>query len=83
MNENWLQSRENYGVCGAYKDVDYAPDVVANRNHYRWTCACQRAFLEELACTGSVMSAAKIVRISTRSADNLKYRRDEAAFRLG
>jgi hypothetical protein len=82
MNEEWLQSKENHGICGADKDVERDPDMVAIRNDYRWTPACQRAFLEELACTGSVQSATKHVGKSPRSAYALRYRRDGAAFRL-
>jgi hypothetical protein len=82
MNEEWLQSKDNHGICGAEKDVEHAPDMVAIRNDYRWTPACQRTFLEELACTGSVLSATKHVAKSPRSAYGLRYRRDGAAFRL-
>ena len=83
MNEEWLRSKENFGVCGADKDVERDPDMVAIRNDYRWTPACQRAFLEELVCTGSVLSATKYVNKSARSAYAIRYRRGGAAFRLG
>jgi hypothetical protein len=83
MNEDWLQSKENYGICGAEKDAEHAPDMVAIRNDYRWTTACQRAFLEEMACTGSVISATKHVGKSARSAYQLRHRREGTAFRLG
>jgi hypothetical protein len=87
MNEIWAQSQDNYGICGASNDVDRAeddsPDMVAIRNDYRWTPACQRAFLEELACCGSVLRSVKHVGKSARSAYGLRFRRDGAAFRLG
>ena len=83
MNEEWLRSKENFGVCGADKDVERDPDMVAIRNDYRWTPACQRAFLEELVCTGSVLSATKHVNKSARSAYAIRHRRGGAAFRLG
>lgn len=83
MNEDWLQSKENYGICGADKDAEHAPDMAQIRNDYRWTPACQRAFLEEMACTGSVISATKHVGKSPRSAYQLRHRREGAAFRLG
>ena len=83
MNEDWLQSKENHGICGAEKDVERDPDTVSIRNDYRWTPACQRAFLEELACTGSVLSATKHVAKSPRSAYALRHRREGAALRLG
>ena len=83
MNEEWLRSKENFGVSGADKDVERDPDMVAIRNDYRWTPACQRAFLEELVCTGSVLSATKYVNKSARSAYAIRYRRGGAAFRLG
>jgi hypothetical protein len=83
MNEDWLLSKENHGICGADKDAERCPDMVQIRNDYRWTPACQRAFLEEMACTGSVISATKHVRKSPRSAYQLRHRREGAAFRLG
>ena len=83
MNEEWLRSKENFGVSGADKDVERDPDMVAIRNDYRWTPACQRAFLEELVCTGSVLSATKHVNKSARSAYAIRHRRGGAAFRLG
>lgn len=83
MNEDWLRSKDNYGICGADKDVERDPDMAQIRNDYRWTPACQRAFLEELVCTGSVLSATKHVAKSPRSAYGLRYRRDGAAFGLG
>ena len=50
---------------------------------YRWTPACQRAFLEELASTGSVVHACAHVGKSPRSAYALRFRRDGAALALG
>ena len=83
MNEDWLRSKDNHGICGADTDVDRDPDMTQIRNDYRWTSPCQRAFLEELACTGSVLSATKHVAKSPRSAYGVRYRREGAAFRLG
>ena len=83
MNREWLRSQEHGGVCGAGEDPDYAPDLAEIRNDFRWTPACQRAFLEELACTSSVTRATRQVSKSARSAYALRFRRDGAAFRLG
>jgi hypothetical protein len=57
--------------------------LTAIRNDYRWTPACQRAFLEELACSGSVTQACMYVGKSPRSAYDLRFRRDGAALALG
>jgi hypothetical protein len=59
------------------------PTLTLIRNDYRWTPACQRAFLEELACTGSVTQACAYVAKSPRSAYDLRFRRDGAALALG
>lgn len=83
MNREWLQSQAHGGVCGAGDDPDYEPDLADIRNDFRWTPACQRAFLEELACTGSVTRATRQVSKSARSAYALRFRRAGAAFRLG
>jgi len=83
MNQEWLQSQAQGGVCGAGEDPDCAPDLAEIRHDYRWTPACQRAFLEELACTGSVTRATRQVSKSARSAYALRFRRSGAAFRLG
>jgi hypothetical protein len=83
MNEQQQLSKEHGGVCGAGSDPEHAPDMTAIRKDYRWTPACQRAFLEELACTGSVTRATRHVGKSARSAYGLRYRREGAAFRLG
>ena len=48
-----------------------------------WTPARQRRFLETLAATGVIRIACEAVRITPRSAYNLRIRRDGAAFRLG
>ena len=48
-----------------------------------WTPARQRRFLETLAATGVIMLACESVRITARSAYNLRIRHDGAAFRLG
>jgi hypothetical protein len=60
-----------------------AADLTDIRTDYRWTAACQRAFLEELACSGSVTRACAHVAKSARSAYDLRFRRDGAAFALG
>ena len=83
MNDEWQNSKANNGVCGADAYAEPNPDLTAIRNDYRWTPACQRAFLEALAFGGSVMRAAKEVNKSPRSAYDLRFRRDGAAFRLG
>jgi hypothetical protein len=83
MNEEWQNSKANNGVCGADGYAEPNPDMTDIRNDYRWTPACQRAFLEALAFGGSVMRAAKEVNKSPRSAYDLRFRRDGAAFRLG
>ncbi|SEK01795.1 hypothetical protein SAMN05518849_12738 [Sphingobium sp. AP50] len=48
-----------------------------------WSPARQRRFLEVLASSGVIMLACEAVRITARSAYNLRNRRDGAAFRLG
>ena len=55
----------------------------AVRADYRWSAACQRLFLEELACTGSVTRACAHIGKSPRSAYMLRFRRDGAALALG
>ena len=55
----------------------------AIRADYRWTPSCQRGFLEELACTGSVTRACQHVGKSPRSAYALRFRHDGAALALG
>jgi hypothetical protein len=83
MNSEWQNSKDNQGVCGADSWEAGRPELMEIRNDYRWSPACQRAFLEALSCTGSVMRAAKEVSKSPRSAYDLRFRRDGAAFRLG
>jgi hypothetical protein len=83
MNEEWLKSKQASGVCGHDAAEDHNADMIEIRNDYRWTPACQRAFLEELACTGSVLRSARHVAKSPRSAYDLRFRRDGAAFALG
>lgn len=48
-----------------------------------WSPARQRRFLETLAATGVIRLACEAVRITARSAYNLRIRQDGAAFRLG
>jgi hypothetical protein len=83
MNDEWLNIKDNKGVCGADSYPEPDPDMTAIRNDYRWTPQCQRAFLEALAYGGSVLRAAKEVNKSPRSAYDLRFRRDGAAFALG
>jgi hypothetical protein len=59
-------------------DTNTTPTLTAIRNDYLWTPACQRAFLEELACSGSVTQACAHVSKSPRSAYDLRFRRDGA-----
>lgn len=83
MNNEWLQIQANNGVCEIGDQLESAPDMTEICNDYRWTAKCQRAFLEALAFGGSVLRAAKEVGKSPRSAYNLRFRRDGAAFALG
>ena len=88
MIEHQAATEAHRGICGADDTTYYTPpahdtDMVAIRNEYRWTAACQRAFLEELACTGSVMRSANHVGKSAKAAYGLRFRRDGAAFALG
>jgi hypothetical protein len=64
-------------------DTTDTSDLITTRNDYRWTPACQRAFLEELACSGSVRAACAHVAKSPRAAYGLRFRRDGAALALG
>ncbi len=94
MNNEWKAIQDARGVCVQECDVLDQNDSVGIgtqadaalidvRRDYRWTSACQRAFLEALACTGSVMRAAKEVEKSPRAAYDLRFRREGTAFRLG
>ena len=88
MTEHQASTEAYRGICGADDMTAYTPsaydkDMVAIRNDYRWTAACQRAFLDELACTGSVMRSAGHVGKSAKGAYGLRFRRDGAAFALG
>ena len=71
------------GICGQHDLPDWDEVLVDIRNDYRWTAPCQRAFLEELAATGSVMRACQQVGKTARGAYGLRHRREGAAFRLG
>ena len=48
-----------------------------------WTPARQRVFLETLAAEGTIAAACDACGLSRRSAYNLRFRMDRAAFRLG
>jgi hypothetical protein len=74
MSDADLHGREPAGRAQAMMDI---------RRDYRWTPVCQRAFLMEIACTGSVTRAARYVNKTPRSAYDLRHRRDGAAFALG
>lgn len=83
MNSEWQAAQDNNGICGANSWEEDDPALTEVRKDYRWTPQCQRAFLEALAYTGSVMRAAKEVCKSARSAYDLRFRREGNAFRLG
>lgn len=59
------------------------PTPAAQTRSDGWTPALQRRFVETLAATGIIQLACEAVRISGRSAYNLRIHRDGAAFRLG
>ncbi|HUD92747.1 hypothetical protein [Sphingobium sp.] len=63
--------------------VQFPPLPTAAIREDGWSPARQRRFLETLASSGVVMLACESVRITARSAYNLRIRRDGAAFRLG
>jgi hypothetical protein len=83
MHNEWQNTKDNQGVCGTDTWEEPRTELIEIRNDYRWTPQCQRAFLEALAYTGSVMRAAKEVSKSARSAYALRFRREGAAFHLG
>lgn len=83
MSPEWHYTNKAIGFRLPETEPGAATALPAIRNDYRWTPACQRAFLEELACTGSVTGAARQVGKSPRSAYDLRFRRDGAAFSLG
>ncbi len=60
------------------------PELVATRNCYQgWSGEKQRAFLRQLAATGSVTRAAEAVGMTARSAYYLRNRPEAKAFREG
>lgn len=71
------------GICGEHDLPEWDETLSEIRNDYRWTPPCQRAFLEELAATGSVMRACQHVGKTARGAYGFRHRREGAAFRLG
>lgn len=83
VNEDWQMARDNGGVCHDPEEGVFDSARNEARRDYRWTGACQRAFLEVLACTGSVTRATREVEKSPRAAYALRFRREGAAFRLG
>jgi hypothetical protein len=83
MDEFWQAAKDTGGVCGA-ADGELGSDRLTDiRNDYRWTPQCQRAFLEALVCTASISRACREVEKSPRSAYDLRFRRQGAAFSLG
>lgn len=83
VNEDWQIARDNNGVCHDPEGDVFDSAHKAVRQDYRWIPAYQRAFLEVLACTGSVTQATREVGKSPRSAYTLRFRREGTAFRLG
>lgn len=83
VNEDWQMARDNNGVCHDPEEDVFDSARNEARRDYRWTPACQRAFLEVLACTGSVTRATREVEKSPRAAYALRFRREGTAFRLG
>lgn len=71
------------GICGQHDLPEWDEVLAEIRNDYRWTPPCQRAFLEELAASGSVMRACQYVGKAARGAYGFRHRREGAAFRLG
>lgn len=64
-------------------DATPAPTGIPAPGSYHWTPALQRTFLENLAGTGAVNTAAAMVCMSASAAYQLKHRPEGAAFRLG
>ncbi len=83
MSEDWQMARDNNGVCQDPEEDRFDSARNKARKDYRWTGACQRAFLEVLACTGSVTRATREIEKSPRAAYALRFRREGTAFRLG
>ncbi len=81
----YMSDNSEYAGFASEDEPDAERDaaLTAIRNDYRWTPSCQRAFLEELACSGSITRATLYVEKSARSAYALRFRREGAAFRLG
>ena len=72
------------GVAAPPAAAAHSPEPAGHlRADYHWSPACRRAFLEELACTGSVLAATRAVGKSRRAAYLLRCRRDGEAFRIG
>lgn len=83
MNTIWKTIQDSSGVCCADDAEDLATVPTHIRNDYRWTAECQRAFLEALACTGSISKACREVAKTPRSAYLFRFKRKGAAFCLG
>jgi len=64
-------------------DATDTETTLPRRPSYHWTPALQREFLEHLAATGSVRTAAMHVSMSPSAAYQLRHRPEGAAFRLG
>jgi hypothetical protein len=82
MNYSWQRLQDANGIVADPEDDVSDPARTALQRDYHWTPACQRAFLEALATTGSVSRAAKEVHKSPRAAYGLKFRRAGYAFKI-
>ncbi len=82
MNFTWQRLQDANGVVADPEDDVSDPARQALQRDYHWTPACQRAFLEALATTGSVTRAAKEVHKSPRAAYGLKFRKQGFAFKI-
>jgi hypothetical protein len=82
MNYTWQRLQDANGVIPDPEDDVYDPARIAMQTDYHWTPACQRAFLEALATTGSVTRASKEVNKSPRAAYGLKFRKQGYAFKI-
>lgn len=59
---------------------DFTPVVLARNRHDGWTAQKQRMFIKALAVTGSVEAAARMVKMSRKSAYALRNRPDAEDF---
>jgi hypothetical protein len=82
MNYTWQRLQDANGVFADPEDDVSDPARTALQRDYHWTPACQRAFLEALATTGSVTRASKEVSKSARAAYGLRFRRAGYVFKI-